>query len=173
MINLHSAFQCNCSKGESPLMEKINKLLAYLTLPLAVVIVYSAFMRYVFHNMPDWSFEISLFMFGIQAIMGGAYCHARKKHVSVDILEKYLSPKGKIRLEIVSECVILFVCIILIYISVPWAWQSFMIGEKSMHQTAFNPSIWWFKTVVPVGTLLLMVQSFRNLSIKIRECRGK
>src|SRR6056297_2936770 len=130
-------------------MGLVNKITALLTIPLAIVVVYCALMRYIFHAMPDWGFEIAIFIFGIQVMLGGAYTHAKHKHVSVDILPKYLPALVNLRLKLLHEVIIIFVCLIILFISSQWAWDSFLILEHSMHQTTFNPPIWWFKAIIP------------------------
>ncbi len=154
------------------MMNFMNKIIAYLTIPLAIIVVYCALMRYVFHAMPDWGFEAAIFIFGLQVILGGAYCHARQKHVSVDILPIYLSRRVNLKVKMTCEVVILFVCLVIFYASCPWAWDSFLIGERSIHQTTFNPPIWWFKAAIPSGTLLLAVQSLLNFRSALRDLKG-
>ncbi|GHV49501.1 hypothetical protein FACS1894204_13850 [Synergistales bacterium] len=151
------------------MIKLMNKVIAYLTIPLAVIVVYCALMRYIFHAMPDWGFEVSIFIFGLQVMLGGVYCHGRHKHVSVDIFPKYLSEPMQLRLKMTYEVVVLFVCLVIIYASFPWALDSFRIGERSMHQTTFNPLIWWFKAIIPAGSILVGIQAVVNF----REIYGR
>lgn len=140
-----------------------NKALAYLVFPLIIVVTFGAFMRYFFHSMPNWCFEISIFLYGIMIMLGGAYVHSEQKHIRVDILEKYL-PTGVTKiLAFISEMIVIFTCVILIFVSSPWAWDSFLLREKSVHLTSFNPPIWWFKAIVPLSTFLVLKQSIQNL----------
>jgi len=150
----------------------INKITAYLTIPLVVIVVYCALMRYIFHAMPDWGFEMSIFIFGIQAILGGVYCHASNGHVSVDIFSKYLSDRMNLRLKMMHEIAIIFVCLIILFVSYEWAWNSFQISERSIQQTTFNPPIWWFKAIVPISAFLMSIQSLLNFKAIIRDLKG-
>lgn len=155
------------------LISFINKMTAYLTIPLAIIVVYAALMRYVFHAMPDWAFEASIFIFGIQVMFGSIYCHARHKHVSVDILQKYLSEQMNLRLNLFFEMIIFSVTLLLSYVSYKWALDSFLIGERSMHQTTFNPPIWWFKAVIPISTFLLSLQCIVNFRKIYSQLKGR
>jgi len=96
-------------------------------------------------------------------MLGGGYTHLKGKHVAVDILTKYLSPGKKRLKEIVSELVVAFTSAVLIYISTGWALESIRIMERSMHQTTFDPPIWWFKCIVPVSAALLFLASLKNM----------
>jgi TRAP-type C4-dicarboxylate transport system permease small subunit len=144
-------------------MEKLGRYTSYIIVPLAFIIVVAVIMRYIFNNMPGWAFEISLFLYGIHFMLGGGYTHLKGKHVAVDILQKYLSPGKKRLMEIVSELVVAFTSAVLIYISTGWALESIRIMERSMHQTNFDPPIWWFKCIVPVSAALLFLASLKNM----------
>jgi len=150
-------------------MERLGRYTSYIILPLAFIIVVAVIMRYVFNNMPGWAFEISLFLYGVHFMLGGGYTHLKGKHVAVDIIDKYLSPKNKRRMGFLSEMVVAFCSAVLVYISTDWAIQSIKIMERSMHQTTFDPPIWWFKCIVPISALLLLIASIKNI---IRLSRG-
>ncbi len=150
----------------------INKITAYLTIPLVIIVVYCALMRYIFHAMPDWGFEMSIFIFGLQAMLGGVYTHACKKHVSVDIFSKYLSDRMNLKLKMMYEIAIFFVCFFILFVSCEWAWDSFRIGERSIHQTTFNPPIWWFKAIIPISCFLMSIQSLLNFKEIYRDLKG-
>lgn len=144
-------------------MEKLGRYTSYIILLLAFIIVVAVVMRYVFNNMPGWAFEISLFLYGIHFMLGGGYTHLKGKHVAVDIIHKYLSPKNKQRIDLLSEMVVAFCSAVLLYISTGWALQSIKIMEHSMHQTTFNPPIWWFKCIVPISAVLLLIASIKRI----------
>lgn len=145
------------------------KFLAYVIFPVIAVVTYGAFMRYVFHAMPNWCFEISIFLFGIYIMIGGAYIYSEQKHIRVDILERYFPQKVNTILRFVSELIVIFTCVMLIYISSPWVWDSFLLKEKSVHQTSFNPPIWWFKAIIPISAALILFHSLRKLISVVRK----
>ncbi|HOO88277.1 MAG TPA: TRAP transporter small permease subunit, partial [Synergistales bacterium] len=76
-------------------MKKFGRLISLLLLLLIAEILYSSLKSYFFKSPPIWSFEVSLFLYGSFFMLGAAYCHMEKKHVSVDVLNHYLSPKWK------------------------------------------------------------------------------
>ena len=102
-------------------------------------------------------------------MLGAAYCHQQKKHVSVDILIHYLSPKWQKVISVFAELVVLFVTVTLLYISIPNAWHATMIGERSVHQTPFNPPVWWFRWIIPLSSALISVQALLNMIAVIRK----
>lgn len=149
-------------------MRRFGRLVSLLILPLIAMIVYSALKSYFFKSPPIWTFEMSLFFFGCFFMLGSAYCHLEKKHVSVDIINHYLPPLWQRVQGVFSEVVVLFVAIVLIYFSVPSAWQSTLIGERSILQTPFNPTVWWFRWIIPLSCLLIAYQSLVDIVGHIR-----
>jgi TRAP-type C4-dicarboxylate transport system permease small subunit len=144
-------------------MNKFGKLVSLLILPLIAIVVYSALKSYLFKAPPSWTFEISIFLFGSFFMLGAAYCHKMKGHVAVDIINNYLPEKWRRVQGIFSESVILFVAFVVIYVSIPTAWRSTLIGERSILQTPFNPYVWWFRWIIPISSVLIAYQSLKNI----------
>jgi len=142
---------------------KIGRLLSLLIFPMIFVIVYLVVMRYFFKNPPVWGFEVSIFIYGLHLLLPGGYCLLEKAHVTVDVFSARSSPRIQKIMGLVSSIVILFVSIVLVIVSSKWAWLSTLMQQRSIHQTAFNPPIWWFKWAVPVSASLIALQSFSDL----------
>jgi TRAP-type mannitol/chloroaromatic compound transport system permease small subunit len=150
-------------RGIEKVSDWSGKVAALMIVPMILVIVYTAFMRYVLNDTPNWGFEISIFVYGIHFILGGAYTLKEKSHVSVDILPHYLTIKWRRILEIFAMIITFAVCIIIFWLGVKYSWQSTKIWEHSMHQTAFNPPIWWFKWFIPISAGLVALQAIASL----------
>lgn len=150
-----------------------GKLASYLFIPLILIIVYTVFMRYVLSNAPDWGFEMTIFLYGIMMFVGGGYTHREKSHVTVDVFSQFLGEKGTTVLEIISSITIIIVCVILTIQSSEAAMESTRILERSIHQTAFNPPIWWFKWFIPFSAVLIILQSLKFLIESIYKLIGK
>lgn len=144
-------------------MERFGKLVSLLILPLIAIIVYSSLMSYFFKSPPMWTFEMSMFFFGSFFMLGAAYCHREKKHVAVDVLSRHLPAKYQKVLGIFTEVAVLFVALVFIYVSVPSAWHATLIGERSVHQTPFNPPVWWFRWIIPISCALIALQAFMGI----------
>ncbi|MBL3591983.1 MAG: TRAP transporter small permease [Synergistaceae bacterium] len=144
-------------------MERFGKMISLLLLPLVVIIVYSALKAYLLNDTPIWTFEISLFLYGLFFMLGAAYTHKEKKHVAVDVLTHYVSPRTGRILAIIAELVVFLVALAILWVSVPGAWRSFLMKERSTHQTPFNPQVWWFRWVIPISCALISWQAFRDM----------
>ena len=144
-------------------MKIFGKAISLLILPLIAVPIYSALMSYIFNRPPDWGFEVTMFLYGSFFMLGSAYCHLEKKHVAVDVLIHHVGPKTRRVLSILAEIVVLFVVLVMVYVSLPAAHRSFMIRERSTHQTPFNPQIWWYRWVIPISCALISWQAFKDM----------
>jgi TRAP-type mannitol/chloroaromatic compound transport system permease small subunit len=151
-------------------MKILGKIVSLLILPLIAVIIYSALMSYFYKAPPNWGFETILFLYGSFFMLGSGYCHMNKKHVAVDVLIQHVGPKTARALSIFAEAMVLFVVLVMIYMSIPSSYRSFMIRERSTHQTPFNPQIWWYRCVIPISCALVSWQAFKNM---LRLVMGK
>ena len=141
----------------------LGRIAAYLLFPLVLAVAYSSFKRYFLGSMPTWGYEVPIFLYGISFMLGGAYCLMHEKHVNVDILPKYLSPSNQKRLSVVTNVLIMISCAVIGYYAVWWAWDSTLLRERSVHQTEFNPEIWWFKWIIPISFIAIAIQALQNI----------
>lgn len=140
-----------------------GKITSALIFPMILIVVFSVIMRYVLKIALNWSFEVSIFVYGIYFMMGGAYCEWAGSHVAVDVLIRFLGPTGKKVLQTIIALVMTLSCAVLIYNSARFSLHSTLIGEHSIHQTAFNPPIWWFKWFIPISSFFIVLQGIAEL----------
>lgn len=143
-------------------MVLFGKFISLLLLPLIGIIIYSVLRGYFLRDVPIWTFEVSIFIYGILGMLGAGYCHLNKKHVAIDVVHNYMSPRWRRYFELYSEAVVLFATVIILYISVPAAWRSTLLGERSIHQTPFNPPVWWYRWVIPMSCSLIIMASLKR-----------
>ena len=62
---------------------------------LAATVAYEVFSRYVLGKPTVWAYDVSLFLFGYIAALGGALAQQNKAHINVDVL--YLSVSMRVR----------------------------------------------------------------------------
>lgn len=140
-----------------------GRMLSLSIILLVLVIVYTAIARYFFKYSVDWGYEVSIFIFGMYSILSGAYCLKEKAHVRVDILPKLLSVKKQTILDVFSSIIIIMVSIVMTHSGYKYALSATKILERSIHQSAFNPQIWWFKWMIPIATFLILLQAIVDL----------
>ena len=79
-----------------------GKAAAYLMPILACVVAFEVFSRYVLDSPTTWAYDLSLFLFGYIAALGGAYAQQKRGHINVDILYLSVSPKTKTVFNLIS-----------------------------------------------------------------------
>lgn len=134
-----------------------GKAVALLLLPIAGVMTYEVVARYAFNAPTVWSTEIVVMLAGTLYIVGGAYTQFLRGHISVDTLFNYMSPRWQTitRVGLHFPVFCLYVGV-LFWAGTEFAWDSMMGNERS--GSLWNPIIWPYKLVVPLGALLVLLQ---------------
>lgn len=129
------------------------------------VMLYEVVARYFFNAPTVWGMELAVLLFGPYFLLGGPYLLHLKGHVALDVARQRLSPAWQRRLDLVNFPVIVLFCGILLYFSVPAAYNAFTYRETSF--SAWNPPIWPVKAAVPLALALMLLQAlvefFRTL----------
>lgn len=153
--------------------ETSGRMVAWLILPLIVTIVYSVAVRYLYRDVVHWAFEMSLFMFGVMVMLGGAHTLKHKSHVRVDVLATYLGPRMRLVLDLISFAVIVGVCVLITWMGTRSAYFSTLRLERSPLQTPFNPQIWWYRWAIPLSATLIGLQALAEMVKSVRDYRNE
>lgn len=134
-----------------------GKAVALLLLPIAGVMTYEVIARYAFSAPTVWSTEIVVMLAGTLYIVGGAYTQYLRGHISVDTLFNYMSPRWQTITRLVVHFPVFCLYVgVLLWAGTEFAWDSVAGNERS--GTLWNPIIWPYKLVVPLGALLVLLQ---------------
>lgn len=148
-------------------MKKLNQILTWIAagiLPLlALVVLYNVIARALLNKAPSWPFEVSIFLFGIMCLLAGGQVLRDNEHVAVDIVPRMVPPRTRQVLFIISMALIIVVCVVVIINGSQVAYDATVIRERSIFQTTFNPEIWWFRWMIPLGALLIGIEALRLL----------
>ena len=129
------------------------------------VMLYEVVARYLFNAPTVWGMELAVLLFGPYFLLGGPYLLHLKGHVALDVARQRLSPAWHRRLDLVNFPIIVLFCAILLYFSIPAAYNAFTYRETSF--SAWNPPIWPVKAAVPLALALMLLQAvvefFRTL----------
>lgn len=152
--------------------EFFGKYVALLVLPLVFVVVYEVVARKVFHAPTVWAFEVTVWLYGAHFMLGAAYTHLHDRHVRIDILSHQLPEKVQIWLSLITF-VFIFIPFVgcLSYASVVYAAHAWSISEHSW--SAWKPPLYPFKTVMPVGLILLLIQGLAKFIRDIYRLKGE
>ena len=140
-----------------------GKLVAWLILPLVGSLTYESIARYLFDAPTLWAFDLSYMMYAAIFMLGSHYTLMKGAHIRTDMLWEKFTPRTKGRIDAIAYIFFFFPAMILLfYASVDEAWASWRMHELS-EQTAWRPILWPFKAIVPLSSLLLMIQGVSEL----------
>ncbi len=134
-----------------------GKAIGYLLLPIIGVMVFEVVSRYVFNAPTIWSTDVVIFLGGTLFIIGGSYTHYVRGHISVDNLYVMLPPRWQTVTRVVLHFPLFALYIgVLLWEGTEMAWDSLIENEHT--GSLWNPVVWPFKLMVPLGALLILLQ---------------
>ena len=156
-------------------INRINGLvgvtISYLVIAHIAVIVWGVLLRYVFESPLLWPDEMSLFLFGAYAILGGGYTLLQGEHVKVDILHRHLSKRGVAILDLITFPLFLIFCGVLLWKGTKLAWISVIGLERSW--SVWGPPVWPIKLTLAIGAFLIVIQGLAKFSQDLIVAQGK
>jgi TRAP-type mannitol/chloroaromatic compound transport system permease small subunit len=140
-----------------------GKFLAVLILPMVGSLVYEVFARYFFTAPTVWANDISTMLYGVLWMGGSAYALQRQLHIRTDFLYEKWSTRTKGIVDSVLYLALYFPgLLIFLWIGWEYAFRSMMFMERII-SSPWMPYIWPVKLMIPVSTLLLIIQGVSEL----------
>ncbi|MBU0925808.1 TRAP transporter small permease [bacterium] len=134
---------------------------SYMMPILAFIVVYEVIARYVFDAPTIWAYDLSLFLFGYIAALGGAYAQQKRAHINVDILYLTVSPKVKNIFNLISYSLGIFFLIIIFYVSIGKFEEAIEFDFR--RQSEWAPAMWHFWVMLCIASTLFIVQLVRDM----------
>ena len=148
----------------------IGRFGSWFLVPLVLITAFDATLRFFFSKQQPWLVENISFLFGstiLQELQWHfhtvcftlvlAYGYIWNTHVRVDLLRETLAFKKKAWIEFIG-LTFFFIpyCIVLLYFSVVYAYDSFMINEASASLVGLSHR-WIIKSVLAMGIFVVIV----------------
>ncbi len=151
---------------------RIGRLTLWLVLIATLVSAGNATIRYLFHESSNAWLEIQWYMFSAMFLLASGYTLKHDGHVRVDVLFVNFSPRTKAWVDVFGTIVFLLpAALIILYMSWPFFWNSWIIGERSAD--AGGLLRWPIKLLVPVGFVLLTAQAVAELIKRLAYLGGR
>jgi len=122
--------------------------------------------RYVFRAPISWSEELARFGLIWLTFIASAFVMAEGRHLAVDMISARLGRLGKLRLECVSNLVVMGTCLLLFAGGFRFVWRVYPVASPAL---GISMS-WWYGAAL-VGLGLMLLHSFLNLIFAIRTGR--
>src|SRR5215468_1520177 len=153
------------------LNQKLGDICNFLILAACVVSAGNAMIRYAFGYSSNAWLELQWYMFAIVIMFGASYTFKRNEHVRVEILYLMLSERGQLWLDLIGTAVFLIPgCLLLAYLSWPFFYQAYAVGEISSN--AGGLVRWPIKFVIPAGFVMLALQGVSEVIKRIAALKG-
>lgn len=143
------------------ILEKITDLAAaiavVLIVPLIGAMVYEVVARYVFSAPTSWAYEVSYMLMATIFLLGVGYALKMRQHVSVDIIDGFISRRTRAVIDVFGFCLLL-PCV---------AWITWQLGVNALRafqsgevtgQSSWNPVIWPYRTACAFGFAVFATQ---------------
>ena len=148
-----------------------GRVVAWLTLPLMLVIVYEVTARYLFTAPTRWAYDISRMLYGAMFVLGAAYALSKGVHIRADFIYRRWSVKTQGWVDTLLYVVCYFPTMaIFLWVSTEWAWISLSRGERGT-DTAWMPLLGPLKSCVPIGIAFLILQGISELLKSVHAAR--
>lgn len=149
-------------KAIDSLSELTGRIVCYLIICVFGLVVFDVFMRYVLNAPTVWANEIATYLYGGFAALGGAYALKYGGHVRVDALYNLLSARRKATIDVCTAVGFFLFVAVLVWVGGERALSATLKFERS-GSFPFNPPIWPFLWVLPVGAGLMGLQGIAEL----------
>ncbi len=149
-----------------------GKLTAVLVVALTLVIVYDAFMRYLFHGGSVALQEVEWHLYDLIFMIGLSYTLKHDKHVRVDIFYTRYSQKTKAVINIISQ-IFLILPFVMLVLYVSW---DFIAMSYAQHEGSSDPGglccRYIIKSVIILSFILLGLQSISEIYKNFEKLRS-
>jgi TRAP-type mannitol/chloroaromatic compound transport system permease small subunit len=140
-----------------------GKVFAWLIVALTFVVSVEVFKRYILNAPTAWIFDFNNMIYGTLFMLCGAYTLAAAGHVRADFIYGSMRPRAQAALDLLLYFLFFIPCMLgLIYAGSGFAADSWRIGEHST-VTAEGPPVYHFKTMIPIGGALVMLQGLAEM----------
>lgn len=122
---------------------------------LALTVAFEVFSRYVLGSPTIWAYDVSLFLFGYIAALGGALAQQKKAHINVDVI--YLSVSARMRaiFNLATYSLAIYFLSIVILISLEKYDEAVEFDYRRQSEWAPSMVHFWVMMVVACGIFIL------------------
>jgi TRAP-type mannitol/chloroaromatic compound transport system permease small subunit len=138
-----------------------GKAAAWLIVPMFAVLFYEVLVR-KFAQPTMWANDIATMCYGAHFFLAGAYTLQLQKHIRTDFLSRNWSLKTQVRMDL-AQYLLIFLPGMIMFTWMSWefAGESWALREALM--TTWRPPAYWYKTVIPVSSILILLQGLSEV----------
>lgn len=133
-----------------------GKIVSWLIFPMFLVLVWEVAVRKVYHP-TIWANDIATMAYGAHFSLTAAYALYLQKHIRTDFLYQHLSLRMQVRLDI-AQYLLFFLPGLAMFFWLSWDFAAESWDLKEQLVTTWRPPAYWYKTVIPLTAVLLLIQ---------------
>ena len=123
---------------------------------LMALTVIDVFLRYVFNNPIQGSYQVAQFLMVGIVFLGIAYVQSIKGHVKVAFLTSRIPPRGRDALNIFAYSIGLVIYAVVTWRGALFAWDSWQVHDYTMGLVHYP--LWPAKSMIPLGSGMLCIR---------------
>lgn len=150
----------------------VGRATSWLALVIVVLMATNVVLRYLFSYGSVWAQELEWHLLAPLILFGIAYALLKGEHVRVDVFYAGFSDRNKERVNLASAILCLAISLIIVYVSIHYVQQAYVIGEKSADPGGLTHR-WVLKALIPAGFALLALQSVAEIVKSWKRMGGK
>ncbi len=135
----------------------VERILAVVFIGFTVLSFAQVVARYVFGYPITWTEEISRYLFVWVVFVGAGVAERYRAHVTLDFLVSRFSPRLNHWLTLLNG----FLCIAMVLILFVWYGWSLTLVSMRQHSPFGGPPVGFATMAIPVGGLLMVVNTLR------------
>lgn len=139
------------------LSEWCGRIFSFVIVTIIGLSLFEVFTRRILGKPTIWTHEILSYLFCASIMLTMGYALRHKSHVNIDIFYERLSPRTRAMIDIIT-----FIFFLGLFSTI-FLWQGIIFAATSWAMlertpSAFNFYVFPAKTLLPVGTFLLLIQ---------------
>ena len=126
-------------------------------------------MRYFLRSPLEWVVEINEYLLLYLTFLGAGWLLREQGHVRVDVVLRLMSPRAKAAIEVLACVVGALICLVVVAYGsyVTWGLWARHVATATVLEVPMAPIV----VIVPLGTLLLLLEFCRRLAAVIQRWR--
>lgn len=144
----------------------INRLVYWIGLSasvlmpiLAATVAFEVFSRYVLGAPTIWAYDVSLFLFGYIAALGGALAQQNKAHINVDVLYLSVSIRVRSMFNLISYSLAIFFLAVVLMMSFGKFEEAMEFNYRRQSEWAPSMAHFWVMMMVACGAFIVQFSS--------------
>ena len=138
-----------------------GKLSAWLIVPMFAVLVFEVLVR-KFFTPTIWANDIATMCYGAHFFLAAAYTLHLQKHIRTDFFSKNWTLKTQVRMDI-AQYLLFFLPGMVMFSWISWEFAAESWELKEALMTTWRPPAYWYKSVIPLSAILILVQGLAEV----------